>query len=82
MQYIIRAYSKEPFSNLPEWSYITGYSNGAFHGLVMCGYVKYVCEAQKFNQRSDARKASNRLLTREVKGFMRRIYKVTVIRIP
>ena len=55
MQYIIRAYAKESFSSLPEWSYIKGYSNGVFHGLVMCGYGKYIGEAQRFLQRSDAR---------------------------
>ena len=82
MQYIIRAYAKDSFSSLPEWNYIKGYTNGALHGLVMCGYGKYIGEAQRFLQRSDARKAANRLLTREVKDFMRDISKVTVVRIP
>lgn len=78
MQYIIRAYAKESATSLPEWGYINGYSNGTFHGLVMCGYTKYIREAQRFLLRSDARKAANRLLTREVKYFMRDISKVIV----
>lgn len=82
MQYIIRAYAKEHFNSLPEWSYINGYSNGAYQGLVMCGYTEYISQAQKFNQISDARKAANRLLTREVRRFMRHISKATVVRIP